>query len=93
MDQADNMSKLHTHLVSFFSDKLTDFSLMKPDSIKAIRFINEHFAIDPNDEENIPQVERDEMRDPAVQFLNSVPPIGTPRICRGFQYSVSLDEV
>ena len=33
------------------------------------------------------------MLDPSVQFLQPVPEIGTPRICRGFQYSINLDAV
>ena len=65
-----------THLTRFFSDRISDFSLMKPDAINAIRDINDHFQTCK--ELNLSL----EMKDPSINFIEEVTPIGTPKILR-----------
>ena len=77
-EAADDLSKMETHLVGFFSDKIKDFSLMKPDTVKTIKEVNNHFY----SQANTPR-KHEEMRDPAIQYLDTLQPIGTPRICAG----------
>ena len=77
-EQAEDLSKLETHLESFFTTKIKDFSLMKPDTVKAIREVNNHFY----GQADTPK-KHEEMRDPAIQYLDTLQPIGTPRICQG----------
>ena len=65
-----------THLTKFFSDRVSDFTLMKPDSVKYLREITEHFEQTAEAKQHV------EMKDPAVNFLAEVPQIGTPKILR-----------
>ena len=37
------MSKFGTHLVSFFSDKLRDYSLLKQETLKALQEVTAYF--------------------------------------------------
>ena len=83
-DQAEDLSKLETHLTKFFTDKLTDFSMIKPDAIKVIREVNKHFEIMKNDKSQL-----EEMRDPSAQFLDTLSPIGTPRLFKGLNTSLA----
>ena len=48
-------------MVSFFSEKIKDFSLMKPDTVKTIKEVNNFFY----SQTNTPR-KHEEMRDPAI---------------------------
>ena len=73
----EDLSKLETHLTEFFSEQLSDFSMLKPDSIKALTEVNKHFDLMAEKHKG---KKNEEMRDPSVQFLDTIPSIGTPRL-------------
>ena len=41
--QADDLSKLGTHLVSFFTNSVRDYTLLRPDILKALKEVTDHF--------------------------------------------------
>ena len=55
---------MHTHLDHFFTERIQDFSLMKEDTIVAIKEINDHFANSKSLKKH------DEMKDPGITFLD-----------------------
>ena len=59
---------------------------MKPESILAIKEINEHFR------SQVGADQHEEMIDPAIQFLDLLPSVGTPKLCQRFQHNSILNE-
>ena len=62
-----------THIEKYFDEKLHDFSLLKPDMIKLMVEITNHFR------KCNEQKRHDVMIDPTLQFLHACSPIGSPR--------------
>ena len=61
--KSDDLAKLGTHLVSFFTEKLKDFSLLKGDCVEALSHATDFFRRCHKNEQFL------EMVDPATQYL------------------------
>ena len=72
-DKTEDLGRAGTHLTTFFSAKLRDYSLLKHDTIRALQEVTQHFEVCHRDNMFT------EMVDPSVQYLESCPRIGTPR--------------
>ena len=71
--QANDVYQFDSHLRTLFTERLHDFSLLKPDIVKSLMDITNHFSKC----HNLGTFE--EMFDPSTQYLYACSPIGTPR--------------
>lgn len=85
LQQAENVSKFNSHLKCLFSEKLRDFSLMKPDIIMSLIEVTNHFK------QSLEKGHISEMADPSIQYLHSCDIIGTPRRGQGLGITVTED--
>lgn len=83
--QAEDVYQFDTHLKSIFTDKMHDFSLLKPDVLNTLKDITTHFKKCHDSGHH------EEMQDPSVQYLHTCSPIGTPRQGNSSLLSLKID--
>ena len=72
-EEAEDLGRFGTHIISFFRERVFDYSLIKPEIVKNLSEISEFFSNCHKTKQHI------EMVDPSAQYLESQPRIGTPR--------------
>ena len=69
------MEQFGTHLVSFFTEIVRDYSMLMPDMIRSLGEITSHFERCHRDGVQAHTI----MMDPSTQHIENCPKIGTPK--------------